>query len=551
MKENILKKIINNFLNYQILKENFYLLNDEKFENPVTKDIINSISYNLPITKNAKKNPEVEASGAEGIVISLDDYKVIKLFFSKENAAKNSMLYSKNFDFTAKIYSAGRIDLDVPVRYFRKGSNYSATDDAQKTKNIYYVIMQRIVPDEKTYNDVELAYENFFRISKIKIEHLEMMNNLNDSGLSLTIDNIINKFLIESNNFKNSLDEKTFDQLLNSSNKLRDIMSSKKTRNIFNVEYSVWRKTQTKNFLFYDKTGRPLLLKHFLLNDIEAKNVIPANFNIDLVKDMMFASKEFQKSGADKKYEEIANLLEKIIIENKIPWKDIHRGQFGRDDKGNLIAVDIGLKSDSNTDSVFNKNVSKLSLRGKEMKLVENLDPDKIQGYTINFFDFDKTLFDTPGPEEGKITWENLYGTKFPHIGWLSKAESLDHNLDIPANREVMKFYHNNQGSQSLNVILSDRIPKMQLHMESLLNLYGIHPDLFLLNTGPHKSQRLRSFVESFAHPIAEINLFDDKESVLQSYLEFKNLYDLWESGIKISIYKIQNGIPVIFDSKR
>lgn len=93
-----------------------------------------------------------------------------------------------------------------------------------------------------------------------------------------------------------------------------------------------------------------------------------------------------------------------------------------------------------------------------------------------------------------------------------------------------------------MNVLLSDRLPKMRQSIENLLSIYDIHMDFYLLNTGPHKSQRLRNFIDSFPYDIKEINLFDDKESVLKSYLDFKELYDFWDSGIRISVYKVYDG---------
>lgn len=528
-KSNLLKTLIKtlvqeSIISSRLIKENFYLIADTERKFPITREILNAIKSKLPMLSKGKTKPEIEASGAEGIVISLDDYRVIKLFFSKENAEKSAGLYYKNVDFTSNVYTAGKILLDVPVIYVKKGSSYSKKEPTQ-TNVIYYIVMQRVIPDENTYNQVELAYEKFNRLSNIKFKDLEMIKSLEDPSLNAKINEILDSFLTEKGYDSSNLDKTNIIQSING--------LDRKEKNKLITDFDLWNKKQTKTFLLNDSSNKPLLLKNFILNDIGA--VSTTSFDVQKFKNLLFSSPKFQNLVPS--YNEIASLIKKIVIDNKIPWNDIHRGQFGRDKDNKLIALDIGIKSDKDS-GIFDTNVSQVSLRGQQTKLIRENNVKK----KINFFDFDKTLFDTPGPEEGKARYEKLYNKPYPHIGWISKEESLDPNLDIQPIKSVVQLYRNMNDAGTINVLLSDRLPKMKESIEKLLKIHDINMDFYLLNSGPHKSQRLRNFIENFPFDIEEINLFDDKESVLRSYLSFKSLYDLWESGIKISVFKIDNG---------
>ena len=92
----------------------------------------------------------------------------------------------------------------------------------------------------------------------------------------------------------------------------------------------------------------------------------------------------------------------------------------------------------------------------------------------------------------------------------------------------------------SVNILLSDRLPKMKPAISQNLNKYGIKMDYFLFNTGPHKVDRLKEFILDF--DVYEINLFDDKQSVIEKFLEFRELYNLWRPDMTINIYLSKDG---------
>ena len=50
----------------------------------------------------------------------------------------------------------------------------------------------------------------------------------------------------------------------------------------------------------------------------------------------------------------------------------------------------------------------------------------------------------------------------------------------------------------------------------------------------------VKEFILDF--DVYEINLFDDKQSVIEKFLEFRELYNLWRPDMDINIYLSKNG---------
>ena len=58
-------------------------------------------------------------------------------------------------------------------------------------------------------------------------------------------------------------------------------------------------------------------------------------------------------------------------------------------------------------------------------------------------FDFDQTLMDTLGKEEGLKIWKEKTGQDYPHKGWWGRKESLDLDVfDIEPNEDVLTDYY-------------------------------------------------------------------------------------------------------------
>ena len=50
----------------------------------------------------------------------------------------------------------------------------------------------------------------------------------------------------------------------------------------------------------------------------------------------------------------------------------------------------------------------------------------------------------------------------------------------------------------------------------------------------------LKEFILNF--DVYEINLFDDKPSVIEKFIEFRELYNLWRPDLNINIYLCKDG---------
>lgn len=102
-------------------------------------------------------------------------------------------------------------------------------------------------------------------------------------------------------------------------------------------------------------------------------------------------------------------------------------------------------------------------------------------------FDFDGTLFFTPGPIEGEKIWREKTGMHWPYEGWWSKKESLDLNIfDIPINPFVYKKYLEAKEDENTYVVLATgRLAnKLQKQVEMVLDQYDLSFDMTALCTG-------------------------------------------------------------------
>ena len=240
--------------NSNLLREEFYFLSDEEHEKPLSPELLKVLANKLPGSVSAKESGELKASGAEGVVLSLDDYRVIKIFHSLDNAAKNLPLVSKNVPETAQVYSTGKIVLDQPVIYFRKGSSYTPTE-ASATEEIYYIVMQRVKPDSFIYRYVELAYDSFNRLSNIDLNKLLQLYEIEDPALKERINEIFVSFMQDPINEEYPVKFGSIDEFLQN--------ATKKQKNILINQFNKYRKSRTKEFVFTSQ-NRPVNLKKMI-----------------------------------------------------------------------------------------------------------------------------------------------------------------------------------------------------------------------------------------------------------------------------------------------
>lgn len=528
--ENFITK--NNLLNKRhfILFENFYFAGDTQLKYPLTQYILQQISSKLPGLK-IKSNPELIASGAEGIVISLDDFKVIKLFFSINNAAKVIPFINKNLPFTANIIAAGTIKLNDKVKYVKKGSIYS-DKEFEEVDTIYYVVMDRVVPDSKTYNDLETAYNKFSDLKDVpNIDafkpYLEFVKN-NTYLSNYVKTQIFDKFLKEEN-----ITGITSDELLETG--FAPSTLNKKQLNELISKFFVWKKRQTKTKLYvFGNEYSPLLLKWLFLIYLGKYKL---EYDINTVTQNFYNS---LKENLKENFKEILTLLKEIVVTNKIDWKDIHKEQFGRKGKENkLVAIDLGIKTDaSKQQNLFSKNIINADIK-KQTR--QSISENKSDVEELNFFDFDGTLFLTPGKEEGSILYKKITGKEYPHAGWAGRPESLLPEYDIQVNPQILKYLEKALANpKAKNFLLTNRNSKLSEEIKKILNINNIKFDDYLFKSGNQsKSQRVEQAFEQF--PTArKINIYDDKDLELADIQNnFKDKYNLWVPELDINLIKM------------
>lgn len=522
--------------NLSSIHEEFYKTTDKEFSRPLSSSIVDALSSRLPGSSKAQKSEPLKASGAEGIVLSLDDYRVIKLFHSIESAAKNLPLVSKNVPETAQVYSTGTIILKNPIIYFKKGSSYSS-EDATPTKKLYYIIMQRIKPDSFIYRYVELAYEFFNRLSNVDFLKLVRLYQIEDDALRKRIDEVFLDFIASQNADENY---ESLGDFLSSSNK--------KQRNIAAQNFNQLKKKRTKEFLLQTTSGHPVNLKNLILNFLGIENNIP--YDAKKILEFLNSSKEFSRTpkksftsnNLKEDLQDIIGLIKKIRIEKEIPWNDIHGEQFGRDKQNKLVALDLGIKShkdDGFKESSFGKNVVKISIGEDGIKtLNEEITKKNIK--ILNVFDFDLTLFSTYDGESGKNKYEKVFKEKYPHKGWFGHEESLSDELEIEENPIMKKIFNAaKKEKNSAEVLISNRIYHLEDRLREFLKDRGYIFDDILLKKGRLlKKERLEKIWEKYPS-VTQINIFDDLDAAIEQYEELKDLYQLWRPDVTINIYQV------------
>ena len=356
MKIRILKK--------KKLNEEFYFQQgfDEKSRppaNPLSIKLVELIASKLPGSKNVRANQmkRIKASGAEGIVISLDDKRVVKIFHDLENAAKNLHLVSKNVPGTSQVYSMGKIFLNDPVVYYKFGSTHNRKTLANPTKELWYIVMQRVIPDDKIYRYVEEEWDKINRISRLDIKGIQSIYALGSQQINNKLELIFKEIIENPEQYvlNNAIKKKIERGEIQS---LSDILKNRKDSGRFAASLVAFRKGKTKQFLFNTNTGGgegySVSLKNLLLNAVGAKNDLKDAQRIyeffKTLPQMQKKAKKVSPHKANKSatladdLQEIYDVIDFIRIRMNLPWNDIHQEQFGRDANGNLVGLDLGIK---------------------------------------------------------------------------------------------------------------------------------------------------------------------------------------------------------------
>lgn len=165
---------------------------------------------------------------------------------------------------------------------------------------------------------------------------------------------------------------------------------------------------------------------------------------------------------------------------------------------------------------------------------------------TLNFWDHDGTLIDSPLPIPGKEQWSQHHGCPYPHIGWWSKPESLD--LDVfeckPKEIAYQAYLKHAKNSNSYNYILTSRIPELKPLIQAILLEYGINTieDILCAHGSLTKGERIIEIlnVHEFNNDkISEINVWEDRNKEIVTIEKHRQYFE--DKGITLNIYKIES----------
>ena len=161
----------------------------------------------------------------------------------------------------------------------------------------------------------------------------------------------------------------------------------------------------------------------------------------------------------------------------------------------------------------------------------------------LNIFDFDGTLFDTPDADTGKADYERIFKVPYPRKGWFGREESLKDEYNIPAIKSTKRFYEKLvQKPDSLTIAISDRVFFLKERLSEFLSDRGYYFDDILLKYGNvGKAERLQNFWENYPG-VKEINVFDDRQSALDQYINLKDLYSIYRDDLEFNIYRVSDG---------
>ena len=161
-------------------------------------------------------------------------------------------------------------------------------------------------------------------------------------------------------------------------------------------------------------------------------------------------------------------------------------------------------------------------------------------------FDFDGTLFHTPGPADGRMEYEKLTGKKWPHErGWLIWPESLLPPFRIHPG-PALQYFHTHCGqADALTVVITGRIQKLEDTVTKVLHNHNIFPDKCFFKDTPIQKESTSSYKVRIVQELLTqnpsidcIKVFDDLDDVLLAF-----------SDLAVSLAR--NGVAVdIVDSK-
>ncbi len=205
-----------------------------------------------------------------------------------------------------------------------------------------------------------------------------------------------------------------------------------------------------------------------------------------------------------------------------------------------------GRPKDSNQITAWKNLKNPIEVEGvvKEVEIEKNEYP-----LTLNVFDFDGTLINTPD-KNGKKEWENFYGKKFPYFGWWSKPESLDLKVFNPrAFSEIKNLVNKSKRTKNtITIILSARMEKLRPYIQEILKKNQINYDFLILkdDSWSSKGEFLLKLIYKY-HPFV-INVFDDRQKELDL---FNAIIPKIPNYMRYNIFVVTNGKYQLYNANK
>lgn len=157
----------------------------------------------------------------------------------------------------------------------------------------------------------------------------------------------------------------------------------------------------------------------------------------------------------------------------------------------------------------------------------------------LHIYDFDGTLFDTPGPETGIPLWESFHGTTWPHRGWWGEPESLDLDVfDIGPNPHVLAQFEQSMGDPGVHtVVLTGRHTGLRPQVSTVLNEWNVQPDELVLTPSLHGTLSFKmGYIEKWVErvPLERVVMWEDRESHVQAFTAMSD-----DLGIPVIVYSV------------
>lgn len=156
---------------------------------------------------------------------------------------------------------------------------------------------------------------------------------------------------------------------------------------------------------------------------------------------------------------------------------------------------------------------------------------------TLNVFDFDGTLIDSPTPEVGKQMYKQITGINYPHKGWWGQLDSLS-PFNLKPLSITQKYYSELKNKpNSLTILMTNRLAKFEdIIKEKIKGIYDFDMLNFKTNQ-KEKPERIIDILEKYP-TINTINIFDDMDEQINLFNEFKKNYP----NLNINITQIKKG---------